>query len=180
MVRMLRDAIPMEDAARLAEIYNFYIETDTATFEVGAIGEAVMASRVAAVQAAGLPYLVATDALGVAGFAYAAPFHERAAYDHTVTCSVYVDRAARGQGLGRALYRELLVRVGAVSEGRHAPIHTVVALIALPNPASVALHESLGFAHVGTLAEVGFKFDRWIDVGHYQWSAADGGPARRV
>jgi phosphinothricin acetyltransferase len=180
MVRMLRDAIPMQDAARLAEIYNFYVETDTATFEVETIGEAAMASRVAAVQAADLPYLVATDSLGVAGFAYAAPFHERAAYVHALTCSVYVDRAARGQGLGKALYRELLQRVGAISEGPHAPIRTLVALIALPNEASVALHESLGFAHVGTLAEVGFKFGRWIDVGYYQWSATNGGPARQV
>jgi len=170
---MLRDAVPMEDAARLAEIYNFYIETDTATFEVDPIGEAIMASRVAAVQAAGLPYLVATDVLGVVGYAYASPFHERAAYAHTLNCSVYVDRRSRGEGIGRQLYQELLRRVAGVSDGPHAPVHSLVAGIALPNDASVALHEALGFRHKGTIAEVGRKFDRWIDVGYWQVTVGD-------
>jgi len=172
MVRMLRDASPADDANRLAEIYNFYIETDSATFEVDSIGDAVMASRIAAVQDAGLPFVVATDSLGIAGYAYAAPFHERAAYAHTVTCSVYVDRAARGRGLGSALYAELLRRIAAVDSGPHAPVHTVVALIALPNEASVALHESVGFQHTGTIKEVGRKFDRWLDVGYWQFDIA--------
>jgi len=169
---MLRDASPADDAIRLAEIYNFYIETDSATFEVDSIGDAVMASRIAAVQDAGLPFVVATDSLGIAGYAYAAPFHDRAAYAHTVTCSVYVDRAARGRGLGSALYAELLRRIAAVHNGPHAPVHTVVALIALPNEASVALHESVGFQHTGTIKEVGRKFDRWLDVGYWQFDIA--------
>jgi phosphinothricin acetyltransferase len=172
MVSMLRDAVPLQDSARLAEIYNFYVETDTATFEVTPIGEAVMANRVAAVQDAGLPFIVATDSLGIAGYAYAAPFLERAAYAHTVTCSVYVDRAARGRGLGKALYTELLRRVAVVDSGPHAPVHSVVALIALPNDASVALHESVGFRHTGTIDEVGRKFDRWLDVGYWQFPIA--------
>lgn len=171
---MIRDAVPMDDAARLAEIYNHYIATDTATFEVDPIGEAAMASRVAAVQAADLPWIVASDVLGVVGYAYAAPFHERAAYVHTLTCSVYLDRSARGRGLGRALYDDLLRRVGEVTTGRHAPVHSLVALIALPNDASVALHEAVGFRHTGTIAEVGRKFDRWLDVGYWQL-AMDGG-----
>ena len=81
---MIRDAKPMDDAERLAEIYNHYVLTDTATFEVEPIGGAMMAQRVAAVQAVDLPWIVATDVLGIIGFAYAAPFHERAAYAHTV------------------------------------------------------------------------------------------------
>jgi phosphinothricin acetyltransferase len=165
---MIRDAEPMRDAARLAEIYNFYVETDTATFEVEPIGEAAMAQRVAAVQAADLPWIVATDAIGIAGYAYAAPFHERAAYAHTVTCSVYIDRAARGRGLGRALYASLLERVADIAEGTHSPVHTVVALIALPNDASVALHEAVGFVHKGTIEAVGYKLGRWLDVGYWQ------------
>jgi L-amino acid N-acyltransferase YncA len=165
---MIRDAEPMKDAARIAEIYNHYIATDTATFEVAEIGEAVMASRVAAVQAADLPWIVAVDALGVVGYAYAAPFHDRAAYVHTVTSSVYLDRAARGRGLGTSLYRELLERVAAADSGPHAPVHSVVSLIALPNDASVALHESLGFLHVGTIRQAGRKFERWLDVGYWQ------------
>ena len=158
----------MDDAARIAEIYNHYVETDTATFEVETIGEARMAQRIAAVQFAGLPFIVATDSLGIVGYAYASPFHERAAYGHTLTSSVYVDRGEQGRGVGRGLYSELMRRIAAVDERPHAPIHSVIALIALPNDASVALHESLGFHHVGTIAEAGRKFDRWLDVGYWQ------------
>ena len=135
---MIRDALPMQDAERIAEIYNHYVARDIATFEVDEIGGAVMANRIAAVQAADLPWIVATDALGVVGYAYASPFHVRAAYRHTLTASVYLDRAEHGHGLGRSLYAELLHRVQRVSDGPHAPVHSVVALIALPNDASVA------------------------------------------
>ena len=165
---MIRDALPMQDAERIVEIYNHYVADDIATFEVDEIGGAVMANRIAAVQDAGLPWIVATDALGVVGYAYASPFHERAAYLHTITVSVYLDRAERGHGLGRALYGELMRRVGHIDTGPHAPVHSVVALIALPNDASVALHESLGFRHVGTIEQAGRKFERWLDVGYWQ------------
>ena len=170
---MIRDAKPMADAERLAEIYNHYVLTDTATFEVEEIGGALMAQRVAAVQAVDLPWIVATDALGIIGFAYAAPFHERAAYAHTVTSSIYLDKGARGRGLGAALYTELLRRVAAVDEGPHAPIRSVVSLIALPNDASVAVHEAVGFVKVGELEAVGRKFEKWLDVGYWQASIRD-------
>jgi len=171
---MVREVDPERDAARLAEIYNHYIATDTATFEVDPVESATMAARAGSVRDAGLPYLVATDALGVVGFAYAAAFHERAAYRHTLTCSVYVDRAAHGTGVGTALYTELLRRIAAVHEGPHAPVRAVVALIALPNDASVALHESLGFVKSGHLEAVGQKFGRWIDVGYWQYTLPQG------
>lgn len=158
----------MEDAERIAAIYNKEIATNTATFEVESVGEAAMANRIAAVQAAGLPFLVATDVLGVIGYAYASPFHERAAYVHTLTCSVYLDGASRGRGLGRSLYNELTQRLRTLTDSPHAPVHSLVALIALPNDASVALHESVGFTPAGVIAEAGRKFDRWIDVGYWQ------------
>ena len=70
--------------------------------------------------------------------------------------------AARGQGLGRRMYDDLLERV------RGDGIHVVLALVALPNPASIALHEACGFEHLGTMREVGRKFDRWLDTAWYQ------------
>lgn len=170
---MIRDAVPMNDSARIVEIYNHYIATDTATFEVEPVGEAAMAQRIAASQAVGLPWIVATDVLGVVGYAYASPFHERAAYLHTVTASVYVDRSAKGRGLGKALYAELLARLASLRGGPHAPVRSVVALIALPNDASVGLHESLGFVKKGQIDAVGRKFDRWLDVGYWQVTLAD-------
>jgi len=170
---MIRDAAPMKDGDRLAEIYNHYVLEDTATFEVEPLGGANMALRIAAIQDAELPWIVATDALGVVGYAYAAPFHERAAYAHTVTASVYLDRAERGRGVGTALYSELLRRIEAVDAGPHSPIRSVVSLIALPNEPSVALHESLGFVKVAHLEHVGRKFNRWLDVGYWQISYGD-------
>jgi len=76
--------------------------------------------------------------------------------------SIYLQQGALGRGVGGELYRELLARV------RELPVHLALSLIALPNDASVALHERLGFTFVGTFTEVGRKFDQWIDVGHWQ------------
>jgi phosphinothricin acetyltransferase len=170
---MIRAAMVTEDAERLAHIYNHEILTNTATFEVDTVTSEAMADRVAAVQAAGLPFIVATDVLGIIGYAYAAPFHDRAAYAHTLTASVYVDRGEQGRGVGKLLYEALLRRIAALEIPPHGPVHSVVALIALPNDASVALHESVGFKHAGTIAQVGWKFERWIDVGYWQLSMRD-------
>lgn len=165
---MIRAADPKTDAHRLAEIYNHYVLHDTATFEMTEVSASAMSARVAKVQALGLPWLVTVDSLGPTGFAYAAPFRERAAYRWTLEVTVYVDRAETGRGVGTALYRELFRQLAALPPGAHTPAHSLVAVIALPHPASVALHESFGFEHAGTVREAGRKFDRWIDVGYWQ------------
>jgi L-amino acid N-acyltransferase YncA len=108
------------------------------------------------------PFLVAGASGEVAGFAYASVYRPRPAYDQTREVSVYLAEEARGQGTGTALYAELLDRL------RRAGTHTALAVVALPNDASVRLHESFGFTHTGTLREVGRKFDRWIDTAFYQ------------
>jgi phosphinothricin acetyltransferase len=108
------------------------------------------------------PFLVGVEDDAVLGYAYASEFRDRPAYHLTVETSVYVHRDARGRRLGSLLYDALLARLS----GSH--FHTALALIALPNDASVRLHERTGFEHVGTLREVGDKQDRMIDVGVYQ------------
>lgn len=110
----------------------------------------------------GDPFLVAVADDRVLGFAYASPFRDRPAYRLTRETSVYLDREARGERIGTALYAELISRL------RTARLHTALALIALPNEGSVRLHVAHGFAHVGTMREVGDKQDRMIDVGIYQ------------
>jgi L-amino acid N-acyltransferase YncA len=112
--------------------------------------------------ASGDPFLVGVDGGQVLGFAYASPFRERPAYHRTREVSVYLHRAARGEGLGTLLYDALLPRLV------QAGFHTALALIALPNKASVKLHERAGFELTGTMREVGDKQDRLIDVGIYQ------------
>lgn len=98
----------------------------------------------------------------VLGYAYSDTFRPRPGYSHTRETSVYLDSTGASKGLGLLIYSELLSRLRA--DG----IHLAVAVVAQPNPASVALHEKLGFELVGTLREVGRKFDRWVDTRWYQ------------
>ncbi|HVI59623.1 MAG TPA: arsinothricin resistance N-acetyltransferase ArsN1 family B [Luteimonas sp.] len=150
------------DAAAIAAIYNHYVATSIATFELEPVAVAEMAARIAQVGARGLPWLLAEDAAGVAGYAYAGPWRARAAYRHSVETSIYLAPRAAGRGIGHSLYAALLDAL------RDRDVHAVIGGVSLPNPASVALHERMGFAQVARFEEVGFKFGRWIDVGYWQ------------
>ncbi len=150
------------DAAAIAAIYGHYIAHTIITFELEPVGIEAMRDRIAAVQAQGLPWLVAEDGDGIAGYAYAGPWRARAAYRHSVETSVYLAPAATGRGIGSALYRAL---IDALHGGG---VHAAIGGIALPNAASVRLHERLGFVQVAHFRQVGRKFDRWIDVGYWQ------------
>lgn len=165
--RVIRSALPA-DAPHIARIYHHYVLHSTATFEVEPVTAAHIAARIARVQEAGLPWLVAERSGVLLGYAYAAPFRERAAFAHTLESSVYLDPQSRGAGLGRALYQELLATLAALTGSVHAPVRTVIGAIALPHPASVALHESLGFTPAGTLTAAGRKFGQWVDLGYWQ------------
>jgi phosphinothricin acetyltransferase len=156
----LRDATAA-DAAAIAAIYNHYVATTPISMESDPVSPDEMAHRIADVQAAGLPWLVLHEGGRVLGYAYASKWRARPGYRHAVESSVYVEPGQRGRGLGLALYRALLGRL----EGR---FHTVIGGIALPNAASIALHERLGFRQVACFKEVGHKFGTWVDVGYWQ------------
>jgi len=121
-----------------------------------------MRRRIEGVKAQQMPWLCAMVGGKLAGYAYATRWRERSAYRFTVETTIYLAPAFTGLGIGKTLYGELLTRL------RTAGAHALMAVITLPNPASVALHEALGFQKVGQLAEVGFKFKRWVDVGYWQ------------
>ncbi|OFA05402.1 arsinothricin resistance N-acetyltransferase ArsN1 family B [Duganella phyllosphaerae] len=161
----LRDAVAA-DAQSVADIYNHYILGTTITFEELAVTHADMAGRIAGLQAAGLPWLVAEHDGVVVGYAYATKWRVRPAYRFSVESTVYLAPEFAGQGVGTALYSSLLQRL--IDDG----YHLVIGGIALPNPGSVALHEKLGFEKVGEFKQVGFKLDRWIDVGYWQKTLA--------
>jgi L-amino acid N-acyltransferase YncA len=146
------------DAASLCAIYNHYVTGTVITFEETPLDAAEMRRRV---RDATLPWLVAIEDGEVAGYARASPWKSRASYRHTVEASVYVDPGRQRRGHGRRLYEALIAQL------RGRGVHCVIGGIALPNPASVALHEALGFEAAGVLREVGRKFDRWIDVGYW-------------
>lgn len=157
----IRDA-SVADAESVAAIYNHFVLTTSISFEEAAVAPAEMAQRIADVQAAALPWLVAEQDGVVAGYAYATKWRARHAYRFSVESTVYLAPALGGKGLGTALYGALIERL------RAAGFHMVIGGIALPNPASIALHEKLGFGKVAQFSEVGFKFDRWTDVGYWE------------
>ena len=156
----IRDVEP-RDAGAIVRIYNRYIRDTIVTFEEDEISAADMAARIAHVRAS-LPWIVAEQGGAILGYAYARKFHERAAYRNTVESTIYVDEAAQRKGIGTNLYTALLDRLRAQG------LRTALALIALPNAPSVALHEKCGFKKAAHLEKVGFKFGRWIDVGYWQ------------
>ncbi len=149
------------DAPAITDIYNHYVRTSIITFEEEPVTAVEIARRIAEVQSEPLPWLVA-DRLGeVAGYAYATRWKNRTAYRFSVEVTVYVASECSGCGIGSLLYSRLL----PILQAQH--IHAAISGIALPNEASVALHEKFGFRKVAQFQEVGFKFDRWIDVGYW-------------
>lgn len=150
------------DAEALARIYNHYITNTIVTFEETPVDGADMAGRVAGVTASGLPWIVAEETGVVVGYAYASKWKKRPGYRFSVESTVYLDPSVIGKGLGRQLYERLISLLG------QQPIHLVIGGIALPNEASVALHERMGFEKVAHFREVGLKFGQWIDVGYWQ------------
>jgi L-amino acid N-acyltransferase YncA len=157
----LRDATPA-DAGAIAAIYNHYVRETVVSMEYEPVTGEAMASRIAGVQDAGLPWLVMCEGDALVGYAYATPWRARIGYRHAVESSVYLAPDACGRGIGSLLYTPLLERLRAAGH------HTVIGGIALPNPGSVALHEKFGFVQVAQFHEVGCKFDQWVDVGYWQ------------
>ncbi len=156
----IRPATP-DDLAGITAIYDEQVLTGISTFDLEPPPASYWAHRLASDEP-GDHFLVDEDAAEVRGFAYSSDYRPRPGYRLTRETSVYLAERARGRGLGRRLYDALLPRVAA--DG----MHVVLALVALPNPASVALHEACGFELLGTMREVGRKFDRWLDTAWYQ------------
>ena len=157
MTLIIRDALD-HDVPAIQRIYAHHVLTGTASFEETAPTEPQMAARRADVLRLALPYLVAEIDDAVVGHAYAAPYRPRPAYRYTLEDSVYVADGQHGRGVGRALLTELIARC------ERGPWRQMIAVIGdSGNAGSIALHERLGFRHVGTLQNVGFKLGRWLD-----------------
>jgi len=157
MIRPVR----LSDSEAVAGIYNPFIRDTVVTFEETPVDAAEMARRIEDVTAR-LPWLVSEQEGVVAGYAYATPWKARSAYRFAVESTIYLAPAFAGRGLGTTLYRTLL------DELERGGAHCAVGGIALPNPASVALHERLGFRPVATFREIGWKLGCWVDVGYWQ------------
>lgn len=150
------------DAEAIAGIYAPYVLGSIISFEAVPPDAAVIAERISSCGDL-YPWIVAEDADGrLCGYAYSSPFRTRPAYRFTVETSVYLAPASHGRGIGTRLYRALLSTLEAQG------FVQAIGAIALPNPGSVRLHESLGFVQSGLYRQVGYKFDAWHDVGLWQ------------
>ncbi|HYN45082.1 MAG TPA: GNAT family N-acetyltransferase [Allosphingosinicella sp.] len=154
------------DAAAIASIYAPYVAGSAISFETEPPGEAQMRARI---EAGGdlYPWFVACADDGPAlGYASACAFRARPAYRFTVETTVYVADGAHRRGIGTLLYGALLPLLEAQG------FTQAIAAITLPNPASVAMHEALGFTKAGVYEKVGFKLGRWLSVGLWQRALA--------
>lgn len=149
------------DAPRIAGIYNQHVLETVVTFEEQPVADDEMARRISEV-AAEYPWLVSEFEGSMVGFAYASSWKRRSAYRFAVESTIYLAPEYFGRGLGSELYRAL------IAEMRLRGMHCAIGGIALPNPASIALHEKLGFKQIGHFREVGWKCGRWVDVGYWE------------
>lgn len=165
----LRHADPARDAAACAAIYAPFVRSTAVSFEEVEPDAAEMERRMAEIGTC-YPWLVADAGGALAGFAHGSAHRARAAYRWAADVTIYLGEGRRGRGLGRQLYTallDLLARQG---------VQIATAGITLPNAASVALHESLGFEPVGVYRRIGFKLGRWHDVGWWQRELIAAGP----
>ena len=162
IIQMIRPATP-KDAESIVAIYNYYILNSHATFEITPIDPEEMVNRIEKVQEEfKLPWLVMEVENEIIGYAYAIQWKARVAYSKTTETSIYLHKDQGGKGYGLPLYSELMNQLKTLG------YHAIIGGMSLPNEASRALHDKLGFKKIGEFKEVGYKFDRWIDVGYWE------------
>jgi L-amino acid N-acyltransferase YncA len=160
-----RVAVP-DDANAIAAIYAPYVRDTVISFETEAPDAAEMAARIRRIGVQ-YPWLVASIDDRVVGYAYACEHRARLAYRWSVDAAVYLDPSAQRRGVGRALYQRLFAVL------RKQGYANAFAGISLPNAASIAMHEALGFTPIGTYRQVGYKLGAWRDVGWWQLMLSD-------
>jgi L-amino acid N-acyltransferase len=157
------------DLGAIGAVYNHYVAHSTCTFQVE---PDTAADRLAWFRGRAPAHPVTVAELGgeVVGWAALSPWKSRCAYARSAEASVYVRPDAHRRGLGRALLADLIER------GRAAGLHTLLGVTCTEHAGSLALQEAMGFAHVGVMREVGYKFGRWLDVGYTQLILNPGEP----
>lgn len=157
---MIRNAKP-EDAQAICAIYNYYVLNTIVTFEEDTVFADDMADRINKVLEKYV-WLVYEQEGEIVGYAYAGEWKSRCSYRFSVESSVYLKNGFSGNGIGSKLYDALLRELNKTN------IHAVIGGISLPNKGSIALHEKFGFEKIAQFKEVGYKFEKWIDVGYWE------------
>lgn len=153
--------VKLTDASDICGIYNHYIINTIITFDEEPVTVREMEERISEVSAK-YPWVVFEENERVEGFSYASDWKSRCAYRYSVESSIYISPSLTNRRIGIRLYTELLKRL------REMNIHSVIGGIALPNIPSIKLHENFGFKNVAKFNDVGWKFNKWIDVGYWQ------------
>ena len=155
-----------KDAPTLSEIYKYYVENTTISFEYDAPSAEEFALRISH-KLEKYPFIVAEDNGVPVGYAYASEYRERRAYDHSVELSIYVSKDERNCGIGTMLYSALLELL------REQNVASAYACITIPNSPSVSFHEEMGFKLIGYFHKSGFKHGSWLDVAWYERALSD-------
>jgi phosphinothricin acetyltransferase len=149
------------DALAVSGIYNYYVANTVVSFEEERVSAAEMENRIRKVTAK-FPWFVWEEDGTVLGYTYVNTWKERIAYRYSVEDSLYVQNGRAGQGIGGKLFAHLLETV------KQTDIHAVVGGITLPNERSIAIHEKFGFKKIAQFNEIGFKMNKWLDVGYWE------------
>lgn len=157
---MIRKA-KISDAIQISNIYNYYVTNTIVTFEMVPILDSAMADKINKTIEK-YPWLIYEEDGQILGYAYATEWKPRGAYKHTVESTVYLRNNQSGKGIGSKLYSELISQLKAMKT------HSIIGGIGQPNEASIALHEKFGFQKIAHFKEVGYKFDKWVDVAYWQ------------
>ena len=150
-----------EDADSILDIYRPYVVETAISFEAEGPTIDDMKGRIAKTLSL-FPWLISEEDGVITGYAYAGPHRSRCAYSWSVESTVYLRRGCQGKGIGKKLYGELINRL------KTQGAFNILGVIALPNEASVGLHESFGFKKIAEFKDIGFKLGKWWDVGYWQ------------
>ncbi|MDR1631471.1 MAG: GNAT family N-acetyltransferase [Dysgonamonadaceae bacterium] len=158
---MIRNVKPF-DAEHIAKIYNYYIENTAVTFDENPVTTEKIRQKIDDICAKAYPYLVCEKNNQLVGYAHLNTWRSHSAYNITLETTIYIDPEHTGKGLGVKLYEAL------IEKSRKINIHSLIAVISLPNDSSRKLHEKFGFQLVGNFKETGIKFNKLIDVEFWQ------------
>ena len=153
--------VKLEDARRICEIYNYYIENTAVTFETAPVSVEEMKGRISEIIDSGFSYYVGEINGNIVGYYYIHKWNGRCAYSSTKEVTIYLDKDHTGKGFGTVLYNHLFQNLDKKN------IHVLIAGICIPNEGSVKLHEKFGFKQASHMKEIGWKFNQWQDVGHW-------------
>ena len=157
---MIREIKPT-DAQQISDIYNYYVLNTSVTFEEEAVSIETMRERIVEIIKTH-PWFVYEKDNTIIGYAYASGWKTRCAYKYSVETTIYLQHGFSANGIGTELYKALLEQL------KKTNFHAIIGGIALPNDGCIALHKKLGFEKIAHFKEVGFKFNKWIDVTYWE------------